>query len=205
MTTVTMLDRVASRGATGGTDPGWDTGSGDLPVALRALEARKTLLSGATAALGAPDSQAAGLLFEAALADPEARRWPFDLARVHLLYGERLRRSRDITRSRHHLRAALTAFERLGASCWADRAAAELAATALVRQRRDTGQPELLTAQELQVAELAAAGLSNREIAARLDMAPRTVGSHLYRIFPKLGISSRAALRDALSRSGAWR
>ena len=59
---------------------------------------------------------------------------------------------------------------------------------------------EPLTAQEVQVAELAAAGLSNREIATRLYMSHRTVGCHLYRIFPKLGISSRAALRDALSR-----
>jgi DNA-binding NarL/FixJ family response regulator len=59
----------------------------------------------------------------------------------------------------------------------------------------DTAAP-----QELQVAELAAAGLSNKEIAGRLHMSHRTVGAHLYRVFPKLGIGSRAALRDALSR-----
>jgi DNA-binding NarL/FixJ family response regulator len=153
-------------------------------------------------ALAAPDDLAAEL-FEAALADPGAGRWPFDLARVHLLYGERLRRSREAARSRQHLRAALAAFERLGAAAWADRAAAELAATAAVRQRREAGEQERLTAQELQVAELAAAGLSNKEIAGRLYMSPRTVSAHLYRIFPKLGISSRAALRDALSRPAA--
>ena len=97
--------------------------------------------------------------------------------------------------------AALAAFERLGASTWAERAAAGLAATAPVGQRRAAGLREPLTAQELQVAELAAAGLSNKEIARRLYLSHRTVGAHLYRIFPKLGISSRAALRDALTRS----
>jgi DNA-binding CsgD family transcriptional regulator len=173
---------------------------GDLMAEVRALEARKALLAGAVAALAAPDDLAPEL-FEAALAAPGARWWPFDLARVRLLYGERLRRSRQIIRARYHLQAALDAFERLGASAWAERAAAELAATAPVGQRRDAAaQGVPLTAQELQVAELAAAGLSNREIADRLCLSHRTVGAHLYRVFPKLGISSRAALRDALSR-----
>jgi DNA-binding CsgD family transcriptional regulator len=171
----------------------------DLTAAVRALEARKSLLAGAVAALTAPDDLAAGL-FEAALADPDGQLWPFDFARVQLLYGERLRRSREVSRSRHHLQAALAAFERLGASAWADRSAAELAATTPTR-RRETGPEEPLTAQELRVAELAAAGLSNKEIATRLYMSHRTVSAHLYRLFPKLGISSRAALRDALSRA----
>jgi DNA-binding CsgD family transcriptional regulator len=169
----------------------------DLAESVRALEARKALLSGAVAALAAPDGRAAEL-FEAALADPGARRWPFDLARVHLLYGERLRRSRQITRSRHHLQTALTAFEFLGASAWAERAAGELSAT-MPGQRRATGTADPLTAQELQVAELAATGLSNKQIGARLYMSHRTVSAHLYRVFPKLGVSSRAALRDALA------
>ncbi len=60
-------------------------------------------------------------------------------------------------------------------------------------------EPDALTRQEREVAELAATGLTNRQIAARLVLSHRTVGSHLYRIFPKLGISSRAALRDALA------
>ena len=120
---------LAATRVSGGTISGAAADSTDEPASLRALEARKALLAGAVAALAAPDSSAAGL-FESALADPEAGCWPFDLARVHLLYGERLRRTRDITRSRHHLQVALAAFERLGASSWADRAAAELAATA---------------------------------------------------------------------------
>ena len=198
MTQLTMPDLAASRA--GGRTAGTGQDGVDLTTAVRALEARKALLAGAVAALGAPDGLGAGL-FEAALADPRARWWPFDLARVHLLYGERLRRSREITRSRHHLQIALTAFELLGASSWAERAAAELAATAATRRRVEMAQDGPLTAQELQVAELAAAGLSNKQIGARLYMSHRTVSAHLYRIFPKLGICSRAALRDALSRS----
>jgi DNA-binding NarL/FixJ family response regulator len=67
------------------------------------------------------------------------------------------------------------------------------------------GHAEPLTAQELLVAELAAAGHSNKQIGARLYMSHRTVSAHLYRIFPRLGIGSRAALRDALSRRDARR
>jgi DNA-binding CsgD family transcriptional regulator len=192
--TQTMPERVTVTGEAG---PGAELDDDDLVAAVRALEARKALLAGAVAALAAPDDLATGL-FEAVLADPEAQSWPFDLARIHLLYGERLRRSRQVSRSRQHLQAALDAFGRLGASAWADRAAAELAATAPARIR-GSGLEDRLTAQELQVADLAAAGLSNKQIAARLYMSHRTVGAHLYRAFPKLGISSRAALRDALS------
>jgi DNA-binding NarL/FixJ family response regulator len=130
---------------------------------------------------------------------------PDDLeaAVLDLLRGERLRRSRQVTLSRHYFRTALTAFEVLGEPAWADRAAAELAATAPTRHRREPGHQCPLTAQERQVAELAAAGLSNKQIGARLSMSHRTVSSHLYRMFPKLGITSRAALRDALSQRAA--
>jgi DNA-binding CsgD family transcriptional regulator len=200
MTQLTMPDRAASRAAMPAPAVGWD--GADMATAVRALEARKALLAGAVAALNAPDRLAAGL-FEAALADAGARLWPFDLARVHLLYGEWLRRAREITRARDHLRTALAAFEWQGATAWAERAAAELAATGPTRPLAELGPAEPLTAQELQVAELAAAGLSNKQIAARLYLSHRTVGAHLYRIFPKLGISSRAALRDALSHRAA--
>lgn len=57
---------------------------------------------------------------------------------------------------------------------------------------------EALTPQELEVAGLAAKGLSNPQIASRLFLSARTVSSHLYRVFPKLGITSRGELRDAL-------
>jgi DNA-binding NarL/FixJ family response regulator len=56
-----------------------------------------------------------------------------------------------------------------------------------------------LTAQEQEIAALAASGLTNKQIGERLHLSPRTVGSHLYQLFPKLGIASRAALRDALA------
>ncbi|WP_229867332.1 response regulator transcription factor [Streptomyces gelaticus] len=57
----------------------------------------------------------------------------------------------------------------------------------------------MLTPQELQIAQLAAEGLSNKEIGRQLYLSPRTIGAHLYRIFPKLGITSRGQLRDKLS------
>ena len=79
-------------------------------------------------------------------------------------------------------------------SAHAQRAATELAATGATRQQLSPS----LTPQEREIAQLAATGLTNREIAARLYVSHRTVSSHLHRIFPKLGITSRAALRDAL-------
>jgi ATP/maltotriose-dependent transcriptional regulator MalT len=205
MTQLTMPDRAAHRAV--GSPPGAGRPDLDPTSAVPALDARKALLARAAAAVNAPDRQAAGL-FEAALADQGARLWPFDLARVHLLYGEWLRQAQDITRARQQLRTALATFEYLGATEWADRAAAELAAAGLAatgptRRPAEARPIEPLTAQELQVAELAAAGLSNKQIGARLYLSHRTVGAHLYRIFPKLGIASRAALRDALTQHAA--
>ena len=89
-------------------------------------------------------------------------------------------------------------FDRLGAEPWARRARRELRATGRTRRRPLDPDAPLLTPQELQIARLAAAGLTNKEIAERLYLSPRTVGGHLYRVFPKLGITSRAALRDSL-------
>ncbi len=89
-------------------------------------------------------------------------------------------------------------FERLGSGCWAKRAALELRASGETAQLRQDYDRDALTPQELEIAMLGASGLSNKEIAQQLSLSPRTVGAHLYRIFPKLGITSRAALRDAL-------
>jgi DNA-binding NarL/FixJ family response regulator len=118
---------------------------------------------------------------------------------VQLLYGERLRRARATKESRPHLAAALETFERLGARPWASRAASELRATGQAQARADHRDRDSLTPQERQIAMLAAAGLTNKEIGQRLFMSHRTVGAHLYQIFPKLGITTRAALRDALA------
>jgi len=141
------------------------------------------------------------VLFEQALHLPTADQWPFDVARVRLLYGERLRRARAASESRMHLQAALTAFEKLGALPWVARAELELRATGRTRRPSSAPGAAALTPQELQIARLAASGLTNRQIAERLYLSPRTVGGHLYQIFPKLGITTRAALRDALDGS----
>ncbi|MFD0391908.1 response regulator transcription factor [Streptomyces nogalater] len=94
----------------------------------------------------------------------------------------------------------MEAFQRLGAKPWVTRAAAELRASGLSAPASVRPGPVTLTAQELQIATLAATGLTNKQIAERLFLSHRTIGTHLYQIYPKLGISSRAALRDALSR-----
>ncbi|NVI91597.1 helix-turn-helix transcriptional regulator, partial [Actinomadura sp. BRA 177] len=121
---------------------------------------------------------------------------PFERARTELLYGEHLRRARRRSDARVPLRSAATTFERLRATPWLDRARAELRATGESGSSTPTA-PDLvdrLTPQELQVVRLAAAGTSSREIAAQLFLSPRTVEYHLYKAYPKLGISSRKEL-----------
>ena len=164
---------------------------------LAALSPKLAILVAASAAIAADDGQAPAL-FERALSLPTVGQWPFDTARVRLAYGERLRRARSASESRIHLQAALTAFQKLGAAPWASRAELELRATGATRMPSRAQGADSLTPQELQIARLAASGLTNKQIAARLYLSPRTVGGHLYQTFPKLGITTRAALRDAL-------
>ncbi len=163
-----------------------------------AISPRLGLLASAAIAIGAPDDHAVEL-FDEALAMTGADHWPFDLGRLELAYGERLRRLRATTESRVHLIAALETFERLGARPWAFRAANELRATGQTKPRTGDYAWASLTAQERQIATLAAAGLTNKQIAKQLFLSHRTVGGHLYRVFPKLGIATRAALSDALA------
>ncbi|MFF5446250.1 ATP-binding protein [Streptomyces sp. NPDC012888] len=120
----------------------------------------------------------------------------FDRARTALLYGEWLRRTRRKVDAREQLRSALELFDRLDARPWARRAEAELRAAGDTGDlaARDEGPVSLLSPQEREVVRLAAGGATNREIAARLFLSPRTVGHHLYRAFPKLGVGSRAEL-----------
>lgn len=123
-----------------------------------------------------------------------------ETARTHLLYGEWLRRHRRITDARTHLATALAAFDSAGASPFTNRAAAELRAagvSAAASTPKD-GPAVTLTSQELQIAQMAASGLSNREIADRIYVSHRTVAAHLYKVFPKLGITSRNQLHAAL-------
>jgi DNA-binding CsgD family transcriptional regulator len=131
--------------------------------------------------------------YEEALRAGAAAR-PFDLARIHLLYGEHLRRERRRTDARVQLRAALEAFERFRAEPWAERARAELRASGETARKRDPSTVSQLTPQEVQVARFVADGLSNKEIAAQLFLSPRTIDSHVRNIFGKLGITSRVQL-----------
>ncbi|MFH9089719.1 AAA family ATPase [Streptomyces sp. NPDC017673] len=166
---------------------------------VAALSPRLAMREAAAAALVADDD--AVRLFEHALTAPQAGEWPFDTARIRLLYGERLRRSRAMSEAKAQLRQALDAFEKLGATPWAARAERELrAAGQATRAPASTRGVAALTPQELEIAQLAASGMTNKEIGERLFISPRTVSSHLYQIFPKLGITKRAALRDALGR-----
>jgi DNA-binding CsgD family transcriptional regulator len=139
-------------------------------------------------------------LFTAATAVPGETDHPFEWARTRLVHGEWLRRQRRMVLARAELGAAAAAFGRAGATAWTSRATAELRAAGGAVDHEQwpipTGSPERpsLTPQELQIARLAARGLSNKEIADQLFLSPRTVSAHLYRAYPKLGIRNRAEL-----------
>jgi DNA-binding CsgD family transcriptional regulator len=148
-------------------------------------------------ALLADDSEAEER-FEAALSADLAR-WPFQRARAQLACGQWLRRRRRIADSRDPLRAARDAFDALSCQAWGDQARRELRASGESSRRRVPEARDQLTAQELQIAQLAAEGLSNREIGQKLFLSPRTASTHLYRIYPKLGISDRGELASALA------
>lgn len=173
-----------------------------VQVAVRSLgEHRSARLDAvahrATALLSDPDE--AEPHFRAALADPAGDQWPFERALARLEFGEWLRRRRRVTEARTLLSAALGVFERLDARPWTERAASELRAAGVPTARTEPAHHAAeLTPQQLQIAQAAAAGLTNREIGAKLLLSPRTVGFHLHKIFPKLGITTRAQLRDAL-------
>jgi DNA-binding CsgD family transcriptional regulator len=144
----------------------------------------------------APDD-AAERLYDGALGS-DLRHHPFDHARLQLAYGAWLRRRRRVSESRGPLRAARQVFDALGCVPWAERARQELRAAGEQSRPRIPGARDQLSPQELQIAQLAADGLTNREIGQRLYLSHRTVGSHLYRIFPKLDITSRAQLAARL-------
>jgi DNA-binding CsgD family transcriptional regulator len=144
----------------------------------------------------AEESEARGLYEIALEAEPK---WPFDRARLQMSYGSWLRRQRRIVESRPHLREAHDTFVSLGLQPWADRARAELRASGERTLEPSNTVRQALSPQELQIAQLAATGLSNREIGDRLFLSHRTVGAHLYRVYPKLGIVSRSELGQALA------
>lgn len=123
------------------------------------------------------------------------------LARAHLLYGEWLRRDNRRVDARTQLRSAHEIFDRSGAQAFAERARRELVATGETVTQRSVQIRDALTAQEAQVARLAAEGHTNAEIGSQLFISPRTAEYHLHKVFSKLGIRSRRALRGALRRT----
>ena len=143
------------------------------------------------------DAAAADAAFATARA-MDLSRWPLARARLSLAYGTWLRRQRRVAESRTELRSARDLLDAIGVRYLADRAQQELGAGGEAPRHRGTDVLDQLTPQELQIARLAAEGLSNCEIGTRLYLSHRTVGSHLYRVFPKLGVTSRAQLHTAL-------
>jgi ATP/maltotriose-dependent transcriptional regulator MalT len=131
-------------------------------------------------------------------ADAELASWPFLRARAQLAHGTWLRRQRRITESRRPLRAACEVFDTLGANSWARRARQELRAAGATDSVAWPGEGGVLSPQERQIAEMVASGMSNREIGQQLYLSHRTVATHLYRVFPKLGITSRFQMPQAL-------
>jgi DNA-binding CsgD family transcriptional regulator len=132
--------------------------------------------------------------FRAALDVPGAELRRFEFARTQLVFGEWLRRNRRRAEARRFLRSSLEAFTASAAGPWAKRAQSELRASGARTEQGGQVALEALTPQELQVVRLAARGLSNREIGTQLFLSPRTVGFHLYKAYPKLGVASRSEL-----------
>jgi DNA-binding CsgD family transcriptional regulator len=173
----------------------WETIAADTRAPH--LEAQ---LSYVTAVLSADAD--AERLFELAIGSGTAGR-PFYTGRALLAYGVWLRRvQRRATDARGPLREAAEIFDALGQVALAERALGELRASGETARRRVPEAWTELTPQELQIAQLAAQGLSNKEIGERLYLSHRTVGTHLYHLFPKLGVTSRSQLREALSSAG---
>ncbi len=173
------------------------TRSGNSDEAAKIVEELDTATSSPALAAGLRYARAllardedAEALFTAAL---EAGSSPWDRARTHLAFGAWLRRQRKATQARPHLKAAAEAFEAFGAKDWAERAREELRASG--ESRNANGE---LTEHELTIARMAADGLTNKEIGERLHLSHRTVSTHLHRIFPKLGVTARAELKEAL-------
>jgi len=149
------------------------------------------------------DPDAAEAHFSQALADPAGDQWPFERAQLRLDYAEWLRRRRRINDAKPVLTEALGTFRRLRARSWAQRTEVELRACGMAVVGVP-GEPDALwelTPQQRQIVRLAGDGLTNREIGDRLFLSPRTVSSHLYRSYPKLGVAGRHQLRDVIARA----
>ncbi|MBU8812850.1 AAA family ATPase [Mycolicibacterium goodii] len=150
-------------------------------------------LAGARAMLA--DNDTADALFTEAIERLQRTRVVVQLARTHLRYGEWLRRVNRRSDARRHLGVAFDMFTRMGAAGFAERARRELTATGEKVRKQPVNSGDELTAQEAQIARLAADGLTNQEIGSQLFISTHTVEWHLRKVFVKLGIGSRRQLR----------
>ncbi|MFJ7495174.1 AAA family ATPase [Streptomyces sp. NPDC097727] len=171
-------------------------------IALLTEEGRAPLLRRILAyadAVLAPDEEAETRYRQAL--GPGADAWPLLHGMTQFAYGAWLRRRRRVTESRTPLATADSLFRTLGARSRAEQAASELRATGQVAAGRPpkSDVSHVLTPQQLTIARLAARGLTNRAIGEQLRLSPRTVASHLYQIFPKLDVTSRAQLATRFS------
>jgi DNA-binding CsgD family transcriptional regulator len=182
------------------------SGHRDAAASAFAVLADRTSAAGTPWALGVrarcqallADGNAAEDAYAEAISQLERSHLALDLARAHLLYGQWLRRAKRRIDARHQLRAAHATFENIGADGFAEQAASELRASG-ERARSRTHETELdLTPQESRVANLAADGATNSEIAAQLFISPGTVEYHLAKVFRKLSITSRTQLASQL-------
>ena len=174
-----------------------DALASDASLVTGPLQRKGLAYARAVLAAEREDHAAAESAFAAALA-MDLERWPLPRARLLLAYGTWLRRRRRIAESRDPLRSARDLLDAIGVPWLADRARQELGAAGEISGVRQPRSVDDLTPQELQIAQLAARGLSNREIGEQLYVSHRTVGFHLYHVYPKLGISGRAQLHAAL-------
>lgn len=158
------------------------------------------LLARCRALLAGPEE--ADALYAHALARQELADGDFEWARTQLLYGKWLRRRRRPREARVRLRDALVAFERSAARTWVDQTRAELRATGDAAGREPAGVLSCLTPQQLRIAHCVAEGATNREVALRLSVSPRTVDHHLRNVFAQLGVRSRVELSRLVDRAG---
>ena len=171
-----------------------------MGIGRQYLSPKSRMLLCAASAVVEEDVRASDRLFREALASDAMLDFPYEAARVRLAYADHLaERGEDTLGAMAQRRRAVELFETLGAVLWAERAREMLGTAPSPEMRKVDPRLEVrLSPQELHVALLAAQGLSNKQIGADLFISARTVGFHLYNAFPKLGISSRAGLRDAL-------
>jgi DNA-binding NarL/FixJ family response regulator len=187
------------------------SGAREEATAAMALLQERTHIAGTEWALGIEarsrallsDGEDADSLYREAIDRLARSRVLVHRARAQLLYGEWLRREERRRDARAQLSAAYETFSQIGARAFAERAGRELAATGETVRRRTDETRDHLTAQEAQIARLAAGGRTNPEIGAELFISPRTVEYHLRKVFSKLGITSRRELHGALPRLDA--